>query len=63
MRITEETPLGYDIECDCGHTTFALRGYGVVECVKCGRVRDPHRLLRKWAMHDNPAELHTCQAD
>ena len=62
MRITEETPLGFDVECSCGHTIFAMREYGVVECIKCGRARDPRRLLYKWMRHDDPAEPNLCQA-
>ncbi len=62
MRITEETRLGYDVECDCGHLTFALRGQGVVECLRCGRLRDPRRPLYKWLRHDDPAEPDYCQA-
>lgn len=62
MKIIEENPTGFDVECSCGHTIFALRGYGVVECVKCGRVRDPRRLLYKWVRHDDPAERDYIQA-
>lgn len=62
MRITEETPLGFDIECSCGHTLFALRGYGVVECLKCGLIQDLRRLLYMWVRHNDPAEPDACQA-
>ncbi len=62
MVITEESPLGYDIECSCGHTTFALRTSGVVECLRCGRARDPRRLLYKWMRHDDAAAPNLCQA-
>ncbi len=62
MWITEETPLGYDVECSCGHTTFALHGQGVVQCLRCGRARDPRRLIYKWLRHDDPSQPDDRQA-
>ena len=62
MVITEECPLGYDIECSCGHASFALRTSGVVGCLRCGRERDLRRLLHKWSRHDDPAAPNPCQA-
>ena len=56
MHIIEETKLGYDIECNCGKHIFAFRTDGVVECIKCGRARDPGRLCEKWSQ-DRVAEL------
>lgn len=62
MRITEETPLGFYIECSCGCAGFAQRGSGVVECVRCGRARDPRRLIYKWIRGDGKEGPDLCQA-
>lgn len=48
MQIIEETSLGYEVNCGCGAHLFAFRTDGVVECLKCGRSRDPARLCEKW---------------
>ena len=48
MQIIEETSLGYEVNCGCGARLFTFRTDGVVECLKCGRSRDPARLCEKW---------------
>ena len=62
MHIMEESALGFDVECSCGHTLFALRGCGVIECVRCGRERDPRRLMYKWVRHNDANRPEPCQA-
>ncbi len=48
VQIIEETALGYKVTCGCGAQLFTFRTDGVVECLKCGRSRDPARLCEKW---------------
>ena len=55
MQIIEETTLGYEVSCGCGAHLFTFRTDGVVECLKCGRSRDPARLCEKWD-RDRPLE-------
>ncbi len=48
VQIIEETALGYEVTCGCGAHLFTFRNDGVLECLKCGRSRDPARLREKW---------------
>ena len=48
VQIIEELALGFEVTCGCGAHLFTFRIDGVVECLKCGRSRDPARLCEKW---------------
>jgi hypothetical protein len=52
MVMVEQSPIGFDFECSCGHTTFALKASGAVECLRCGHGRDPRRPLYGQMRHD-----------
>ena len=62
MQITEETKIGYDVECGCDTHFFVSKTAGVAACPHCGSAGDPRRLRYKWARGNDPFSPNACQA-